>query len=85
MATQPRDIANVTAARDALRAVAGHEAVIDAVATTAYFAFITRVVDASGHTMLPVKLAARGPSPAVIILSIVALVTCAIIAAAMVY
>ena len=50
IARAPRDAAKVGAARAALLAVAGEEALHDAVATAAAFASITRVVDTSGHT-----------------------------------
>jgi hypothetical protein len=52
----------VAAARDALRAAAGDDAVVEAAATAANFALFTRVVDATGHTDPMMELQKRGPS-----------------------
>ena len=61
LTTTPRDGAKVKAAREALRAAAGSdEAIHDAVATAAFFAFMTRVVDTSGHTNPMMEVAKHG-------------------------
>ena len=52
----------MAAARDALRAAAGDDAVVEAAATAANFALFTRVVDATGHTDPMMELQKRGPS-----------------------
>jgi hypothetical protein len=62
LAQAPRASARVAAAREELRGCAGDEAVADAVATAAFFAFMTRVVDTSGHTNPMMELSRRAPS-----------------------
>ena len=77
---QPKDASKVQKARDAVRAAAGEDAAADAVATAAFFAFMTRVVDASGHTnpMMSYVNSKRAPSAATVLLLTAGVVTAAL-------
>ena len=50
LAKTPRDELAVGKVVDEVAACLGEEALFDAIGTAAFFSFMTRVVDASGHT-----------------------------------